>query len=554
MRYSVKLQWGIAVEMTPAGMLALNSSNLLFNHRGGNSFLRSIGGRIRTTYAPTVLEPTDIFHHALSKLLKTLKFTGRKLPYSIDPLIFGTPCKLNIKFDLFGNVLFTNFILDEFEVAEGCDFAKLQLLNDHATLKSLVLQVLAIATTCNRHAKPLASLPRAYPAIRIVSLQEDLTNWQSDMAGLVSRHDMILERVAAAVLEKNAPHQVDHSLLLIDKQGIGAYVPFYATATAQGNLQRFQNAVAMLELAVVLQTQLIKKVKLPPDAEGIILSADEAIAGSVSAQKAWDLISADFKLSTELKHAYPKGPDIPMQRTLIVTVTNVESRAVLAAFAKASGQPATPVIIKDHVYQMLGNVGKFECFLAISEMGAGGISGSQISVQQAIAELEPKTVIMAGIGFGIDKTKQAIGDILVSKQLLMYDLQRMNQNGTVTLRGDRVSASSAPLNWLRHAELNWHTLSDSTIRAGLVLSGDKLVDNVDYRDALKSAAPEAIGGEMEGAGLYVACQQARVDWLLVKAICDWADGEKDQNEKAHQLEAATNAAALVVHLLKSASA
>ncbi len=553
MRYSVKLQWGIAVEMPPAGMMALNSSNLLFNRKGGTGFLRSIGGRIRTTYAPIVLEPTDIFHYSLGKLLKKIKYSGRKLPYTIENFVLDIASKVNIKFDLFGRILYINIILDEFDVGEECDLVKLQILDSHADLKSLVLQVLAIATTCDRHAKPFASLPRSYPAIRLVSLKDDPINWQSEMALLVSRHPKMLDTVVAAVLEKNGPHQVDHSLLLIDKQGIVAYVPFCAPATTAGNLQRFRNAVAMLELAVVLQTQLAKKVLLPPDAEGIILSAGDAIAGSVSAQKAWELVNADFKLPTDLKYARPKGPDISMQRVLIVTVTSVESQAVLAAFSDASGHPPKPVTVNDHIYQLLGKVGRFECYLAISEMGTGGIDGSLISVQRAITELDPKLVIMAGIAFGIDKTKQSIGDILVSKQLLVYDLQRMNMDGTVTLRGNKVPASPALLNWLRHAELTWQKLSDSKIRAGLVLSGDKLIDNVDYRKALVSAAPEAVGGEMEGAGLYVACQQSNVNWLLVKAICDWADGKKGKNKEANQQKAATNAAGLVVHLLKSAS-
>jgi len=55
---------------------------------------------------------------------------------------------------------------------------------------------------------------------------------------------------------------------------------------------------------------------------------------------------------------------------------------------------------------------------------------------------------------------------------------------------------------------------------------------------------------MEGAGLYAACQVAKVDRLLVKAICDWADGNKSKNKSTNQQKAAANAARFVVHLLK----
>jgi hypothetical protein len=87
----------------------------------------------------------------------------------------------------------------------------------------------------------------------------------------------------------------------------------------------------------------------------------------------------------------------------------------------------------------------------------------------------------------------------------------------------------------------------------VVLTGEKLVDNIDFRDQLRSFEPEAIGGEMEGAGLYVACQDKKVDWILVKAICDWADGNKAQDKDVRQQTAAQNAAAFVLEALQIAA-
>jgi nucleoside phosphorylase len=66
---------------------------------------------------------------------------------------------------------------------------------------------------------------------------------------------------------------------------------------------------------------------------------------------------------------------------------------------------------------------------------------------------------------------------------------------------------------------------------------------------LKALEPEAIGGEMEGAGLYAACYRAHVDWIIVKAICYWADGKKDLNKDKQQQLAAENAAKFVLFSL-----
>ena len=55
---------------------------------------------------------------------------------------------------------------------------------------------------------------------------------------------------------------------------------------------------------------------------------------------------------------------------------------------------------------------------------------------------------------------------------------------------------------------------------------------------------------MEGAGLYAACQDYKVDWILVKSICDWADGNKARNKNKWQQLAANNAASFVLHMLQ----
>ena len=58
-------------------------------------------------------------------------------------------------------------------------------------------------------------------------------------------------------------------------------------------------------------------------------------------------------------------------------------------------------------------------------------------------------------------------------------------------------------------------------------------------------AVEAVGGET-GAGLYVSSHEHKVDWIVIKAICDWADGNKSKNKTARQKKAAMNAAQFVV--------
>ena len=189
-------------------------------------------------------------------------------------------------------------------------------------------------------------------------------------------------------------------------------------------------------------------------------------------------------------------------------------------------------------------------FLALTEMGSGGLGASQQAVHKGIDALRPGAVLLVGIAFGADDKKQRIGDILVSQQLQLYELQRVSPDRLIS-RGDKPHASPRLIDYFRHAALEWDE-SMAPVDFGLLLSGEKLVDNHDYREQLKRLAPEATGGEMEGAGLYVACQDAKVDWIVIKAICDWADGHKKRNKTARQQLAARNAAAFVAHALQRA--
>lgn len=67
MGYQVKLQWSVITIISSASMKFFDDSSILFNLKGGKSFLRSIGGKIRCSYEPVTLEPTDIFHDDIKK-------------------------------------------------------------------------------------------------------------------------------------------------------------------------------------------------------------------------------------------------------------------------------------------------------------------------------------------------------------------------------------------------------------------------------------------------------------------------------------------------------
>jgi nucleoside phosphorylase len=242
-----------------------------------------------------------------------------------------------------------------------------------------------------------------------------------------------------------------------------------------------------------------------------------------------------------------------LDRVLLVTATKIESEAVLAVVSDASSTRNSRTISGVPLYE-LGMVGSSRLWLVQSEPGASTPGGSLISIHNAIRALSPTAVVMVGIAFGTRHGEQDIGDVLVSRQLFAYEHLRLGTDTTGAVkrltRGDRVTASPSLLRQLRLADLGW---TGQRVHFGLVLSGEKLIDNLNFRDQLLEEQPEAVGGEMEGVGLYVASVESRVDWIIVKGICDWADGNKAQNKDENQRKASRNAIRFVIHALSSQS-
>ena len=234
---------------------------------------------------------------------------------------------------------------------------------------------------------------------------------------------------------------------------------------------------------------------------------------------------------------------------VLFTVNSIETSSVLDCFGHNQN---TLVRCKDRLsYHELGKHGDCEVIHIISEMGSVGVGGSLQRTMQAIEALHPVAVIAVGVAFGINSAKQSIGDVLVSRQVHDYETARLNPDASQTPRGDKVSASDMLCNYLRSVDAaRARTESDwPKVRYGLMLCGAKLLDNVEYLEHLRQLHPEAIGGDMEGYGIYVAASQAKIDWLIVKGICDWGHGKQNTQKSDWQRIAAKNAARVAKSLI-----
>ena len=102
---------------------------------------------------------------------------------------------------------------------------------------------------------------------------------------------------------------------------------------------------------------------------------------------------------------------------------------------------------------------------------------------------------------------------------------------------------------------NWnYILPDSLtpqIIAGHILSGECLIDSAEFRDALLDKFDSAKGGEMEGAGFFAAAVSKNLPWIIVKGICDFADGNKAENKVQFQITAANSSVSFCQNILNN---
>ena len=259
----------------------------------------------------------------------------------------------------------------------------------------------------------------------------------------------------------------------------------------------------------------------------------------------------EFNLNLETSTYENESELIKKTDILLVSVNEAEREGILKYILPVPTRDAIINFVHQKINYRIGRLGHHLIAHVESGMGSANQRGSLTTVNDAIQTIRPKLVIMVGVAFGIDKKKQRIGDVLVAQRLINYEISRVNSGKKPDTSRDSKPYSGKLLFNVFSSAIDWsHYLSrtqKANVLKGDVLSGEKLIDNLEFCEKLKKMFPKAIGGEMEGTGLSSACINKDIhEWIIIKGICDWADGRKN---KRAQPRAAESAMSLVFHVL-----
>jgi nucleoside phosphorylase len=250
---------------------------------------------------------------------------------------------------------------------------------------------------------------------------------------------------------------------------------------------------------------------------------------------------------------------------VLVTATSTEHRELERA-AKEFGFGFTAQPGRAGDYYRLGEVGTNRVVAIRVSMGAFSPDGAAARCIQARAETQATTIVLIGTAFGIDRTRQNIGDVIVSESVFLYDDRRVvdAEEGSASKYNVRYPSKARKVasgiwhdRFRRLAEQYLQDGASEKVDLGIILSGGARIEAAAYRDELVASLPPmdqpVVGGEMEGMGAMSAALSTDPHdpgWVVVKGISDFADAPSRSKIKETRAVAARASAMAVLRVLQ----
>ena len=194
-------------------------------------------------------------------------------------------------------------------------------------------------------------------------------------------------------------------------------------------------------------------------------------------------------------------------------------------------------------------------------LGMGRVNAATATAE-AVKRWRPRHVILVGIAGGIGARNVGLGDLLISEQVVDYELQKITATG-IEVRWSVHKASrrlyAAALNvigdaWTKRIAVKKPNEGLPRIHVGPIASGDKVVAVQSVLDEYRNVWPALVGVEMEAAGVASACfaSAAQPEFFMVRGVSDLADEMKNAPvTESFRRYACDVAAAYVVELIRN---
>jgi nucleoside phosphorylase len=266
-------------------------------------------------------------------------------------------------------------------------------------------------------------------------------------------------------------------------------------------------------------------------------------------------------------HPAPVVPLIPPVDFVIITALEEERDAVLAKLPNHQKLPPTRDDV--HVYYSAhlpvtftdGSTGVYR-LVVMPLLGMGRVKATA-ATGDAIRRWQPRYVILVGIAGGVAAKGIKLGDILVSDQVVDYELQKVISENDVDIRWEVHRADSRLIAAARNLTMNdWQKFIQTKRprpgaprrHVGPIASGDKVIAFGEVLEKYRNHWPALIGVEMEAVGVAAASFQAAnpPGFFMVRGVSDLANQQKGSRQvEKWRPYACDIAAAYTIALLQS---
>lgn len=218
-------------------------------------------------------------------------------------------------------------------------------------------------------------------------------------------------------------------------------------------------------------------------------------------------------------------------KCILLTANEEEYRAVMSVAIAQLGE-------KEKYFRVMSNDGSAICIIvkygqynaAVIRTGQGA-NPTREKLTKIQEIIKAPYVIAIGICYGLKPEKSKLGEIVIGKSIWKISHTQATDKGTIYVpimhdfgkelyrlfaRPDTFSVTEKAIVKIHHED-----------KDALVTEPTRVTDQKRKKEIL-AQIPQALGGEMEAAGIYAAKEGVHKfdEWIVVKAIADWGDENK----------------------------
>lgn len=263
-----------------------------------------------------------------------------------------------------------------------------------------------------------------------------------------------------------------------------------------------------------------------------VKSTDNVEVKAVNVTSKSDIVS---DLTTSLSISNPSIE--PMVDFVIITTKDVEKISLLEAFEIDEDEDR---VFKDSRCYWRKRIclkdNNFYEIAIIQLIDMANVNAAIFTVH-AVTDWNPSALLMVGIAAAASN-EQNLGDVIVSSDIYYYERSKETDSGTL-LEPQTHKASASLCN--RFNSLSTKTKetfaigkerpdqSDTRpkVSIGVIASGEKIIAKEALRQDIQRRHRKIHAIEMEGYGLANAAWQNSNHWLVIKALSDYADSNKN---------------------------